>query len=219
MQKLLVTPRKVKKSLAHKSGRKNGSRIQLIINKSDWTLKRISDSVSIESDTINQDIELIVSKIYRRNLIDTLKGNRNTPHYILALEKCWLLPIEKIRELYQLDLIGEPSAKERLDLSNYYDKILSEARKDGRYINPRLSVAILSLDDITQIKNQTSQSSHARNGNSHPNFGIDESFKKSESQSSHARKGNSHRKWSAKFDWKSKRASQSSHARNGNSHH
>lgn len=151
MQKLLVTPRKVKKSLAHKSGRKNGSRIQLLINKSDWTLKRISDSVSIESETINQDIELIVSKkINRWNLISTLKGNRNTPHYILALEKCWLLPIEEIRELYQLDLIGEPSAKERLDLSNYYDKILSEARKDGRYLNPRLS-----------------QSSHTRNWNSH----------------------------------------------------
>lgn len=164
---LQITPRPTKKSLAYKSGRQNGMRIQLLINKSNWTLRRISDCVSItnendiinpsgivndvnnENDIINQSGIVNDVKLDFRNLINTLKGKRNTPHYILALEKCWLLPIEKIRELYQLDLIGEPSLKEQSELTDYYNKILSEARKDGSYLNP------------------LSQSSNTRNGDSH----------------------------------------------------
>jgi hypothetical protein len=144
----------VKRANGYLSGKRasGNDRLMHIIRKcSHWSLNRISRFLKVKNDLYkskdysyidqsdqykSKDYSYIDQNLHTCILTKIVKGERNTPKYIEVLERVWLLPISEIREIYKRDLEREPTFNERIEFLNYYNKILSDAKKDGRYIKP-----------------------------------------------------------------------------------
>ncbi|EKR98392.1 hypothetical protein LEP1GSC125_1865 [Leptospira mayottensis 200901122] len=66
---------------------------------------------------------------HREDLAKTIKGIRNTPRYVKAIEESWGLPINEIRRIYredkERDLMGEMLSIEEINkFADWYRSIL-----------------------------------------------------------------------------------------------
>lgn len=140
---LVIKPKKYNRAEGFRSGRRIAKNrlLQIVVKKSEWQPSRIAKSVVFDFDD-NNSIKKYCRQFCRKNFQKVLSGKRNTKHYIIALEKCWLLPISKIREIYKQDLEREPTHAERSEFVDYYESVINNAKKNGTYLHPRRAITI-----------------------------------------------------------------------------
>ncbi|RHX88910.1 hypothetical protein [Leptospira stimsonii] len=81
-------------------GRSLSQRMEQVVIESKLNLRDIAFKYSFDS---YQNQNETMGPLYREHLADVIKGLRNTPRYVIAIEDSWKLPIETIRKIYQED--------------------------------------------------------------------------------------------------------------------
>lgn len=113
-------------------GRSLSQRLERIVFESKLNLRDIAFKYSYD---LSKDRTQNSGPIYREHLADVVKGIRNTPRYVIAIEDSWRLPIETIRTIYR-----EDKERERLghlldpesiqEFTDWYSRIFKASRFD-----------------------------------------------------------------------------------------
>lgn len=108
-------------------GRAMSERIGFITIESRMTLRDIAFLYSEKWPHISDNRQM--GPCHREHLAKVIKGTRNTPRYVKAIEESWGLPIEEIRSIYredkEMEAKGEmPSIEEIKKFVDWYRSIL-----------------------------------------------------------------------------------------------
>nr|WP_174715077.1 hypothetical protein [Leptospira stimsonii] len=99
-KRLLVNGEVVHYKRFWRRGRSLSQRIEQVVIESKLNLRDIAFKYSFD---FYQNQNETMGPLYREHLADVIKGVRNTPRYVIAIEDSWKLPIETIRKIYQED--------------------------------------------------------------------------------------------------------------------
>ncbi|MDV6237838.1 hypothetical protein CH379_019605 [Leptospira ellisii] len=100
--RVLLNGKLIHRGALWRRGRAMSERIGLIVIESKMTLRDIAFFYSNKwSHLVNSPDYM--GPCYREHLADVIKGTRNTPRYIKAIEESWGLPIADIRRIYRED--------------------------------------------------------------------------------------------------------------------
>lgn len=113
-------------------GRVTSERIGLIVIQSKMTLRDIAWYYSQKCQHITPGSSYMLT-FDPGVLSHTIKGTRNTPRYVKAIEESWGLSIEDVRRIYREDKererLGEPYSREEINtFANWYIQILKTKR-------------------------------------------------------------------------------------------
>ncbi|WP_032914488.1 hypothetical protein [Leptospira santarosai] len=130
-------------------GRAMSERIRLIVIESKMTLRDIAFFYSEKCPHIDKPPDYMgadstarphitnsaeyMGASYREDLAKVIKGIRNTPRYVKAIEESWGLPIDEIRRIYredkELEANGEQLSEDEINkFVNWYIQILKTKR-------------------------------------------------------------------------------------------
>ncbi|AVQ10701.1 Uncharacterized protein XB16_0354 [Leptospira santarosai] len=130
-------------------GRAMSERIRLIVIESKMTLRDIAFFYSEKCPHIAKPPDYMgadstarphitnsseyMGASYREDLAKVIKGIRNTPRYVNAIEESWGLPIDEIRRIYredkELEAKGEQLSEDEINkFVNWYIQILKTKR-------------------------------------------------------------------------------------------
>ncbi|KAK2618623.1 hypothetical protein CFV95_006135 [Leptospira interrogans] len=113
-------------------GRVTSERIGLIVIQSKMTLRDIAWYYSQKWPHITPGPNYM-RPFDQSHFTKVIKGTRNTPRYVKAIEESWGLSIEEIRRIYREDKererLGEPYSREEINtFANWYIQILKTKR-------------------------------------------------------------------------------------------
>ncbi|EMN91250.1 hypothetical protein [Leptospira weilii] len=107
-------------------GRILSQRLEQVIIESKFNLTDIAFKFSVGPNKYDSNL---LGPIERSHLSKVIKGIRNTPRYVNALEESWKLPIKTIRQIYKEDKERESKGEklnfeEIREFANWYISIL-----------------------------------------------------------------------------------------------
>lgn len=113
-------------------GRSLSQRLEQIVIESKLNLRDIAFKYSYD---LSKNQTENSGPIYREHLADVVKGIRNTPRYVIAIEDSWKLPIDTIRTIYREDKererLGQLLDPESLqEFADWYSQTLKASRLD-----------------------------------------------------------------------------------------
>ncbi|WP_032925749.1 hypothetical protein [Leptospira santarosai] len=113
-------------------GRAMSERIRLIVIESKMTVRDIAWYYSQKCQHLANESDYMLT-FDPAVFSHVIKGNRNTPRYVKAIEESWGLPIDEIRRIYredqELEANGEQLSEDEINkFVNWYIQILKTKR-------------------------------------------------------------------------------------------